>query len=117
MIRALDVLKIAVAASGTAPSVSSGPVQQRSSTRDFADVISGDIVEHLRTKPKMLGRLDQLRDQVGDEARRFRTALPLITEAAQSLFKLASSGAVKFEALFPQPVLENVTRNVLNKVR
>ena len=117
MIRALDVLRIAVAATQAAPSKSANPMQQRTRTRDFSDVISNDIIEHLRTKPKLRTRLYQIRDQGGDDTENLRAAVPLVTEAAQSLYKTAASGSVKFDALFPTATLESIARNILNKVR
>ena len=111
-----SVVSEAIAAAQHTPNRTRDASHQRAHTRSFADVVARDVTEHLRTRPKLSNRLDQIRDSDANASARFRAALPIVTTAAQSLFKIAGSGAVDFKDLFPKTVLENITRNVLNKV-
>lgn len=110
-------LNVALAAQGAqvsfVPGASHTTHNKTKRSRDFAETIAHDVYEHLQTKPDVKDRLHKLLSSNVDVASKVKAVRPLVAHAAESLFKLASSGEHKFDAIFPSATLDAVAKHLV----
>lgn len=114
--RAFGHLQMALASQGAQVSLVPGARhahRQTKRSRDFAETIASDVYEHLHTKPELKEKLDRILNSSAQADSKAKSVLPLVTQAAKSLFSVASSGEHKFETIFPASVLGNIAKHMV----